>query len=83
MTNEEIKAMIERGLPQSEAHVTGDGTHFAARVICDAFAGLPLIKQHRMVYAALGDSFQNALHALSIQTFTVAEWERQKAFQTL
>jgi acid stress-induced BolA-like protein IbaG/YrbA len=83
MTNEEIKTMIERGLPGAQAHVDGDGTHFAAQVICDAFAGLPLIKQHRMVYSALGDSFQNALHALSIQTFTTEEWERQKAFRTL
>jgi len=83
MTNDEIKTMIERGLPQSQAYVSGDGTHFAAKVVSDAFVGLPLIKQHRLVYGALGDSFQSVLHALSIQTFTVAEWERQKAFQTL
>jgi acid stress-induced BolA-like protein IbaG/YrbA len=83
MTNEEIKAMIEGGLPQAEAHVSGDGTHFVAKVISDAFAGLSLLKQHRLVYGALGDSMQSAIHALSIQTYTVAEWERQKAFRTL
>lgn len=83
MTNEEITAMIENGLANSRAYVTGDGVHFNAKVITDAFAGVPLIKQHRMVYGALGDSMQNAIHALSIQTYTVAEWERQKAFQTL
>lgn len=83
MTNEEIKTMIERGLANSQVHVSGDGTHFVAKVICDTFAGVPLIKQHRMVYAALGDSMKSAIHALSIQTYTVAEWDRQKAFQTL
>ncbi len=83
MTNEEIKTMIEGGLAGAQAYISGDGTHFLARVICDAFAGLPLIKQHRMVYAALGNSMESAIHALSIQTYTVAEWDRQKAFQTL
>lgn len=83
MTNEEIKAMIEGGLADSQAYVSGDGTHFTARVVSDAFAGVSLIKQHRMVYSALGDSMKSAIHALSIQTFTQQEWERQKAFQIL
>lgn len=83
MTNEQIKTMIEQGLPGSEAYVSGDGTHFYAKVICDEFKGLPLIKQHRMVYGALGDSMQGAIHALSIQTFTAEEWARQKPFETL
>lgn len=83
MTNEEIKAMIEGGLANSRAYVSGDGTHFTARVVTDAFAGVPLIKQHRMVYGALGDSMKSAIHALSIQTYTLAEWEQQKAFQIL
>ena len=83
MTNEEITAMIESGLANSQAFVSGDGVHFTAKVISDAFVGISLIKQHRMIYGALGDSMQNAIHALSIQTYTVDEWERQKAFQTL
>jgi acid stress-induced BolA-like protein IbaG/YrbA len=83
MTNEEIETMIARGLPGSEAHVSGDGTHFYAKVICQAFEGLPLIKQHRMVYGAVGDSMQGAIHALSIQTYTPEEWARQKPFETL
>jgi len=83
MTNDEIKALIERGLPDSEVLVSGDGTHFFAKVVCDAFAGLPMLKQHRMVYAAVGNAMEGAIHALSIQTYTQEEWQRQKAFQTL
>lgn len=82
MTNDEIKALIEAGLPDAQADVDGDGTHFQARVVCDAFAGLPLLKQHRMVYAALGDSMKSAIHALSIQTYTREEWQQQQAFRT-
>ena len=81
MTSEEIKAMIESGIPQAEAIVDGDGSHFVARVISDRFANCPMIKQHKMVYAALGDSMESAIHALSIQTFTRAQWEKASKLQ--
>ena len=61
--------MIEAGLPDAEVMVLGDdGQHFDARVTSPAFAGKSLIEQHRMVYATLGDSFDGALHALSLKT---------------
>ncbi len=81
MTNEEIKALLEAGLPEAEAFVDGDGTHFVAKVVTDAFAGLSSVKQHQLVYGALGDSMKSAIHALSIQTYTKEEWRRQRAFQ--
>lgn len=73
----QIKAAIEQGLGDSEAHVTGDGTHFEAVVICDAFAGKRMLDQHKMVYGALGDAMRTSIHALSIRTFTRQEWRRQ------
>ena len=76
MTSEEIKAMIESGIPEAQAHVDGDGSHFVARVVSDRFADLPMIKQHKMVYAALGDSMESAIHALSIQTYTREQWSK-------
>lgn len=82
MTNDEIRTLIEQGLPGAEVHVDGDGTHFQATVVSDAFAGLPLLKQHRMVYATLGDRVGGAIHALSLQTWTTGEWARQKPFMT-
>ena len=83
MTPDEIKDMIERGIPGCEAHVDGDGSHFVARVITDDFDGLPIIRQHKMVYAALGDSMESAIHAMSIQTYTREAWEKARKFQTL
>jgi stress-induced morphogen len=39
------------------------------------FAGKPMIQQHRMVYAALGDSFDTeVVHALALKTYTPEKW---------
>lgn len=35
-----------------------------------AFVGLSLIKQHQMVYDALGDRMREEIHALSLRTLT-------------
>ena len=83
MTSEEIKTMIESGIPKAEAHVDGDGSHFVARVVSDRFADCPMIKQHKMVYAALGDSMESAIHALSIQTYTREQWEKAAKLQVM
>ncbi|MGE0859723.1 MAG: BolA family protein [Gammaproteobacteria bacterium] len=83
MTPNEIRQMIEAGMPGAEVHVDGDGQHFVARVVSDSFAGVPMIKQHRMVYATLGNAMEGAIHALSIQTYTKDAWEKARKFQTL
>lgn len=69
MTKEDIKALIEAGLPTAAVTVYGDdGQHFEAEVICDAFAGKPMLAQHRMVYATLGERMGNEIHALRLRT---------------
>ena len=83
MNSSEIRQLIEDGIAGADVHVDGDGTHFVARVVSDAFAGVPMIKQHRMVYAALGNSMEGAIHALSIQTYTREAWDKARKFQTL
>jgi len=74
MQADDVKRMIETGLPESRAMVQGDGDHFEAQVISTEFAGKSLIEQHRMVYATLGDSMQAEIHALSMRTFTPETW---------
>ncbi len=65
----EIKKMIEAGLPDAQVEVFGDdGQHFDAQIVSPSFSGKTLIQQHRMVYDTLGDSFEGALHALSLKT---------------
>ncbi|MCP5143774.1 MAG: BolA/IbaG family iron-sulfur metabolism protein [Gammaproteobacteria bacterium] len=75
MNPQQIIEMIKAGIPDAEVVVEGDdGVHFGAQVISDAFAGLSKVKQHQLVYAALGDSFKSALHALALQTYTREQW---------
>ncbi|HLA75504.1 MAG TPA: BolA/IbaG family iron-sulfur metabolism protein, partial [Gammaproteobacteria bacterium] len=68
MEPETIKHMIESGLPGCQAQVEGDGSHFQAVVISDAFEGKATLARHRMVYGTLGDNMQSAIHALSMRT---------------
>ncbi len=80
MQPEELKRLIEVGLAEAEVRVSGDGRHFDAIVISDAFSGKSMLEQHRLVYAALGDRFDtDAVHALSIKTYTRKDWENLKA----
>lgn len=81
MRPENIKQLIEAGLPGAVATVDGDdGVHFACSVVFAGFTGLSPVKRHQLVYKALGDSMQSAIHALSIQTLTPEEWQRQQPF---
>jgi acid stress-induced BolA-like protein IbaG/YrbA len=69
MTKDDIKQLIEAGLPGATATVTGDdGHHFEAEVVCPAFAGRKLLEQHRMVYLALGEKMGRDIHALRLKT---------------
>lgn len=78
METEELKRIIETTLPTEHVTVTGDGRHFEATVVSAAFAGKTMLKQHRMVYDALGDRFQTqAVHALTLKTYTPEEWQQR------
>ncbi len=46
----------------------GDGDHYAAMVVSEAFRGKSRVQQHQMVYAALGSHMGGALHALALTT---------------
>ena len=83
MTPEEIKQLIEAGIPDSQVMVDGDGTHFEAIVVAANFAGQSQVRRHQMVYAALGERMGGAIHALSMQTFTPQEWESARHLRVL
>ena len=71
MDAEEIKAMIQEAIPESRVMITdlrGDGDHYAAEIISNAFEGKSRVQQHQMVYEALQGKMGNELHALAIQT---------------
>jgi stress-induced morphogen len=67
----DIEALIVQNIPDARVEITdlaGDGDHYAARVVSASFAGLPRIKQHQAVYAALGGRMGGVLHALQLTT---------------
>lgn len=77
MEPEAIKQMIEAGIANSEAMVTGDGSHYEAIVVSPEFEGQSLVKKQKMVYATLGDKITSgAIHALTIKAYTPEEWEK-------
>lgn len=78
MQPEQIARLIEAGLPGSTAMVEGDGTHFSAVIVSEAFAGKSPVQQHRIVYGALGEKMGTEIHALSMQTFTPEQWQNRR-----
>ena len=71
MPAHDIEAAIRAALPDAQVTITdlaGDGDHYAARVVSAAFAGLPRVRQHQLVYNALGGRMGGVLHALQLTT---------------
>ena len=74
MQNEEVARLIEEGLPGSKVTVTGDGRHFEAVVVNEAFAGKTPLQKQRMVMETVRAQIESdELHALSIKTLTPRE----------
>ncbi|MDT7933104.1 MAG: BolA family transcriptional regulator [Sphingomonadaceae bacterium] len=67
----EIERLIRSAIPDAIVTITdlaGDGDHYAAHVVSEAFAGLTRVKQHQLVYSALGGRMGGELHALALTT---------------
>ncbi|HMT43841.1 MAG TPA: BolA family transcriptional regulator [Chakrabartia sp.] len=67
----QIEEMIRAAFPDAEVAINdlaGDGDHYAATVTSAAFKGMPRVKQHQAVYAALGGRMGGELHALQLTT---------------
>jgi acid stress-induced BolA-like protein IbaG/YrbA len=80
MTAEQLQDLITAGLPCAHIALEGDGRHWYATIVSAAFEGKRLIARHQQVYATLGGRMQtDEVHALSMKTFTPAEWAAQNA----
>ena len=80
MTPDEISREIEVALPGATVRVASDdGVHFTALVVAPQFEGLRPIARHQLVYRALRGAVGGAIHALSLDTPTPAEWARRAA----
>lgn len=71
MSATEIEKLIREKLPDAEVTIrdlAGDGDHYAAQIVSEAFRGKTRVQQHQMVYEALRGNMGGALHALALQT---------------
>ena len=71
MASQEIEELIRSAIPDAEIEIrdlAGDGDHYAAKVISASFAGMNRVRQHQLVYKALGGRMGGELHALQLET---------------
>ena len=73
-TPDQVQQYIAAGLPCAHLSVEGDGQHFFATIVSAEFEGLPRVRRHQRVYAALGERMREEIHALSMKTLTPAEF---------
>ena len=71
MSVETLRRHLIDAFPDAEIAIedlAGDGDHYRARIVSNAFAGLARVRQHQFVYAALKGQMGGALHALALET---------------
>ena len=78
-TASEVERYIALGLTCEHIEVDGDGRHFFATIVSNAFQGASRVARHQQVYKALGDRMREQIHALSMKTLTPAEWAAESS----
>ena len=71
MSAEDLETRRRDAFPDAEIEIqdlAGDGDHYRAKVSSSAFRGLPRVRQHQLVYAALKGGMGGELHALALET---------------
>jgi stress-induced morphogen len=71
MSREILMEHLTDAFPEAEIVLTdlaGDNDHWQAEIISPQFAGIPRVKQHQLVYAALKGKMGGELHALALKT---------------
>lgn len=78
MTADQLQALIAAGLNCEHIELSGDGRHWYATIVSAEFEGKRAIQRHQRVYATLGQKMlTDEVHALSMKTYTPAEWAAQ------
>jgi stress-induced morphogen len=71
MPAEELESRLRAAFPDADITIddlAGDGDHYRARIVSPAFKGMTRVRQHQMVYQALGGRVGGELHALALET---------------
>lgn len=71
MSSDQLERELREAFPSAVIEIqdlAGDGDHYKARVVDEGFRGMPRIRQHQLVYAALKGKVGGELHALALET---------------
>ena len=72
----ELEHRLRQAFPEAEISIqdlAGDGDHYRARIVAQTFAGMPRVRQHQLVYQALGGRVGGEIHALALETLAPPE----------
>ncbi len=76
ISQEELQTRLQDAFPGAEVAIqdlAGDGDHYRARIVSEAFRGLSRVRQHQLVYQALGGRVGGEIHALALETLAPPE----------
>jgi len=84
ISTEQIRTLIDSALSPDDMVIKVDGSHATITVVSAAFDAISRVKKQQLVYAPLKQLIASGeLHAVSIKTYTPAEWLRQKKLANL
>jgi BolA protein len=83
---EQIRAALEAALSTDSLEITDESHlhaghagarsgkgHFHVKIVASEFAGLALVKRHRLVYNAVGELMDREIHALGIEAIASSD----------
>lgn len=71
ISEERLKLILQQNFPNAKIIITdlaGDQDHYSLEIHSEAFNGLSLIAQHKLVKNALSEVLKKDLHAITIKT---------------
>lgn len=81
MENSDIEKLINDAVQLDELHVKFDGSQCKIIAIADFLGDLSRVKKQQAIYSPLSNAIkEGAIHAVTIKTFTIAQWQREKMF---
>ena len=79
VSHDKIETCLKQDKSVQHVHVSGDGYHYELLVVSDEFKGMRPVKRQQWVYAKLNQYITSGdLHALTMKSFTKAEWESSR-----
>ncbi len=81
MEVKDIEKLLNDALSLDELQVKFDGSQCSVVAVADMFADLSRVKRQQVIFAPLADAIKDGrIHAVTVKTFTKAQWQRDKLF---